>query len=344
MLVSDVTKDVVVDAKSIRVPKVSMGGVDLTGSTSGTFTVTAVSAQLPGLVGVGSQSLLSTSGTLNVLGGPFRSDQGYLVGSNAITGTTQGMTLTGSGNLTVTGYTQLKVDSTVALGAVDKISSVGGVMELNSADLTFTDHIPRLQGTINTGFQYATSGFFGIGSTGSFTVRDSAGSLGAVSVNTVSTNSISAFTLLGQLSAGSNAITGTNFQVNGGSINSTPIGSTTPSTGVFTNISSAVSSNTPERLTCNSSVPVVNPSTAFSVTFITVVGVTFTGTGTLASGTIDGQVKLVSCTLGTNCVFRLTVLLDSVSRILTFKSSGQSIQFIWNAVLGTWSGVNAGVY
>lgn len=62
--------------------------------------------------------------------------------------------------------------------------------------------------------------------------------LGDIEVNKLITNKISGFQLEGSLQGQSFIISGTNFQIQGGSIDSTQIGQNTPSSGKFTNLES----------------------------------------------------------------------------------------------------------
>lgn len=64
------------------------------------------------------------------------------------------------------------------------------------------------------------------------------GTLGDLQANNLYINGISAFTLNGTLTAGTQGINGSNFNISGGNINNTPIGTFTPSTAIFTNVSS----------------------------------------------------------------------------------------------------------
>jgi hypothetical protein len=90
------------------------------------------------------------------------------------------------------------------------------------------------------------TGFFGVlrTSTNRFTYLSQGtningiftGTLGDAQFNTVFANFLSAGALSSPLNTQGFAVSGTNFQINGGAINNTPIGSTTPSTGIFTNL------------------------------------------------------------------------------------------------------------
>lgn len=103
-------------------------------------------------------------------------------------------------------------------------------------------------GTPETGTTGYRSGFFGVlRSTNRFTYLVSGtnvngnfsptSTLGDAQFNTVYANFLNATSLSGPLNAQNFTVTGTNFQINGGNINNTPIGSTIPSTGYFTNLS-----------------------------------------------------------------------------------------------------------
>jgi len=63
-----------------------------------------------------------------------------------------------------------------------------------------------------------------------------AGTLGEAEFATTYMQNLSAANLISPMNTGANAVTGSNFRINGGAINSTPIGNLTPSTGVFTNL------------------------------------------------------------------------------------------------------------
>jgi hypothetical protein len=77
------------------------------------------------------------------------------------------------------------------------------------------------------------------------------GDLSDIEVNKVFTNRLSGFILDGSVTAGSNAIVGSNFQISGGTINGTPIGVSTAQTGRFTNLSNTVSANFAANFACS---------------------------------------------------------------------------------------------
>jgi hypothetical protein len=60
------------------------------------------------------------------------------------------------------------------------------------------------------------------------------GTIAAISITTLTPTTINAFSLGGKITGGAYEIEGSNFDINGGYIDATPIGSGTPSTGAFT--------------------------------------------------------------------------------------------------------------
>jgi hypothetical protein len=195
-----------------------------------------------------------------------------------------------------------------------------------------------------------------------------AGNLGDIQVSKVLTSNISGFILDGAITAGSNNISGTSFTIGGGSVNNTPVGATTAATGRFTTLTNTISATltaarmsttlayTPDRFTVSSGTPTGSPSSSTTVTFISVSGATFTGSGTMpTTGLSDGQLKVLVCsTMGTNCVYNLAFPSGTLvtprpctgpaTSRLEFKRAGQSIQIIWDAVGGFWTPVSSGVY
>lgn len=196
------------------------------------------------------------------------------------------------------------------------------------------------------------------------------GSLGDILVNKVFTNNISGFTLDGPLLGNINVISGTNFQIQGGAIDNTPIGQNTPSTGRFTNLvstnASALSNVTltnflnysTERFTLSSLVPIIHPNINVVVSFISVSGITFNGYGTMSDGLYDGQLKiLVSTSVGNNCTYTLNftpgklITPNAPCPVSSFnptkiiiKRRGQSVQLIWDNVAIAWILLTSGVY
>lgn len=64
------------------------------------------------------------------------------------------------------------------------------------------------------------------------------GTIASITITSLTLGSVDAFTLTGKLTAGSNEIEGSNFDINGGSIDGTQIGSNSASTGIFTSLKS----------------------------------------------------------------------------------------------------------
>lgn len=196
----------------------------------------------------------------------------------------------------------------------------------------------------------------------------SGGTLGDLEINKLFTTQLSGFTLTGNASMGTNIVSGTNFSINGGSINSTPVGDINASTGRFTTMFNTVSATltsarfpttimyTPERLLLSSLNPTANPNTTTSLAFISVSGASFTGTGTMPStGIADGQIKMLVCNnMGNNCQYKLAFASGTLvcpnpnggpnPTLITFKRAGQSIELIWNSTDNCWLHLNGGVY
>jgi hypothetical protein len=193
--------------------------------------------------------------------------------------------------------------------------------------------------------------------------------LGDVQVNKLETNKISGFQLEGPLQGQSYIISGTNFQIQGGNIDSTPIGQNSASTGRFSNLASTISSTLEnvtltsqlnyslERFTVDSTLlPSKNPSITVVLSFISVLGAGFTGTGNMPVGIYDGQLKiLVASSINTNCKYELSftpgtlmspnpINLNSIPTKITLKRRGQSVQLIWDATGMFWLPLTSGVY
>lgn len=204
------------------------------------------------------------------------------------------------------------------------------------------------------------------------------GSLGDIEANKAFVNTMSGFRLDGSVSAGSNAITGTNFQVNGGAINNTPIGATTAQTGRFTQLSNTVSASlsnvtlssslayTFERYTLSSSgLQTRNPSVNFVVSLFSVSGPSYTtSSGTMPSTSLsvsDGTLKILVCSsmgvgsqhtihFGTNKLITPNPPTQTAQASkIVFKRQGQSCTMVFdataNAGTGAWILISGtGVY
>jgi hypothetical protein len=195
------------------------------------------------------------------------------------------------------------------------------------------------------------------------------GVLGDVQVNKLEANKISGFQLEGSLQGQSYIISGTNFQIQGGFIDSTPIGQNSASAGRFSNLASTISSTLEnvtltsqlnyslERFTVDSTLqPVKNPAVTVVLSFISVLGAGFTGTGNMPAGVYDGQLKiLVASSISTNCKYELSftpgrlmspnpINPSSIPTKITLKRRGQSVQLIWDATGMFWLPLTSGVY
>ena len=198
------------------------------------------------------------------------------------------------------------------------------------------------------------------------------GTLGNVQINELFANRVSGFELTGAISAGSNVVRGTNFQIGGGAIDSTPIGVTGAQSGRFTSLSNTVSaafSNvtfstsvayTFERYTLSSTgLQTRNPSINSVISLFSVSGVSYTGSSgtmpTLVTSVPDGTFKMLVCaSMGTGCEH--TIHFGSGKLItpnpnnaapstkLVFKRAGQSCQLVFDGVQGAWILLNAGAY
>ena len=203
------------------------------------------------------------------------------------------------------------------------------------------------------------------------------GTTADIEVNTLFTNNISGFVLQGNVTTGSNAVIGSNFQINGGNINNAPIGTNTAQNGRFTNLSNTVSANfsavtlssslayTFERYTLSSAgLQTRNPSTSFIVSLFSVSGPSYTSSsGTMPSNSSnipDGTCKFLVCSsmgigsshtifFGANKLITPNPLNSSSQATkLTFKRQGQSAQLIFDAQSnnsqGSWVLLSGGVY
>lgn len=194
------------------------------------------------------------------------------------------------------------------------------------------------------------------------------GILGDLSINKLFTNKISGFKLDGSLQGANFVISGTNFNIQGGSIDNTVIGQNSAQNGRFTNLSSTISSTLEnvtlnsqlnyslERFTVNSLQSSINPNTNVVLSFISVSGAGFIGTGNMDVGIYDGQLKiLVASSINNNCTYELSFTpgtlitpnpgnSSAIPTKITLKSRGQSVQLIWDNVGLFWILITAGVY
>jgi hypothetical protein len=196
------------------------------------------------------------------------------------------------------------------------------------------------------------------------------GGLSDIEVSKVYASRMSGFGLDGDVSAGSNQISGTAFQVGGGSINNTPIGGAVAATGRFTslaNTTQALLSNvtlqsnlayTFERYSLSSTNQYRSPTEIFVVSLFSVAGVNYTGSsGTMPSTNIpDGTFKMLVCSaMGDGCThtvhFGAGKLItpnpmnsSATPTKLVFKRRSQSAQLIWDNVQAAWVLLTSGCY
>jgi hypothetical protein len=198
------------------------------------------------------------------------------------------------------------------------------------------------------------------------------GNFGDIEINKLFTNSISGFILDGGITGGSNLISGTNFNIQGGNINNTPIGANTANTGRFTNLSNTVSAllnnltlsttlvyNLSDVYTLSSiGTQFRSPSMNFVVSLFNVSGVNYTSSsGTMpTTGISPGTFKMLVCNgmgvgcshtifFGANKLFAPNPLdqtnTNPISKII-FESRGQSVQLLFDGI--SWIMLNTGVY
>lgn len=186
------------------------------------------------------------------------------------------------------------------------------------------------------------------------------GILGDIRVNEIYADKISGFTLDGVMSGGNNLITGTNFEISGGIIDNTRIGQNTAQAGRFTALSSTTETSL-ENVTFQSNISYSteyyqvdslnsnrNPLPNKVISYVTVFGYGFIGTGTMpVTGLTDGQVKKIICiSINPESEYRLSFptgkliasnpLGGPAPTLMTFKRAGQSCELTWSNELGAW--------
>jgi hypothetical protein len=181
------------------------------------------------------------------------------------------------------------------------------------------------------------------------------GVLGDIRANQLFANRIGGFILTGPVTAGSNAIVGSNFQISGGLINGTPIGQTTAQSGRFTSLASTTSTSlenvtfqsnmsySVENYTVTSLVSNRNPTSTTIISYVTVSGIGTAGTGTMPLTSLtNGQIKKITCiSMGTNSTYQLNFasgrliapnpLGGTPPTKIIFKRQGQSCELMWNS-------------
>ena len=183
------------------------------------------------------------------------------------------------------------------------------------------------------------------------------GVLGNLRANKLFTNNISGFILDGSVTAGSNAVVGSNFQISGGTINGTPIGQTTAQSARFTSLASTTSTNlenvtfqsnmnySVENYTVTELVPNRNPNPNVITSYVNVFGTGVKGTGTMPlplTSLTNGLIKKFVCaTISSSAEYQLTFasgrliapnpLGGTSPTKITFKRQGQSCELMWNS-------------
>jgi hypothetical protein len=202
-------------------------------------------------------------------------------------------------------------------------------------------------------------------------VIQSGGTFGNIEVNKVFTTKMSGFELEGNVNTGSYIVNGSNFQINGGSINTTPVGNVSPQTGRFTSLSNTVTALLRDvtmetslcfnidRYTITSSMSYPNPSINNVLTVFSVVGVNYTSSmSTMQSNPSivkDGMYKMIVCgAMGVGCQHTIYFGEDRIicpspltgpkPTRLVFKRAGQSCSLVYDQVLGAWILLNSGAY
>jgi len=197
------------------------------------------------------------------------------------------------------------------------------------------------------------------------------GNFGDVEVNKVFTSRMSGFGLDGNVSAGSNTISGTSFQIGGGAVNATPIGVATASIGRFTTLTNTVQASLTnvamqsnlsysfERYTLSSvALQHRSPSDSVIVSLFSVSGTSYTtSSGTMPSTNIpDGTLKILVCSsMGTGCAHTVffgagkiltpnPLNASGVPTRLVFKRRSQSAQLLWDNVQSAWILLGSGCY
>jgi hypothetical protein len=180
------------------------------------------------------------------------------------------------------------------------------------------------------------------------------GILGNLRANKLFTNNISGFILDGPVTAGNNAIVGSNFQISGGTVNGTPIGQTTAQSGRFTSLATTTSTSLEnvtfqsnmsysiENYTVTALVPNRNPTSSVITSYVNVFGIGVIGTGTMPlTGLTNGLTKKIVCTtISYGGEYQLSFAsgrfiapnpLGGTPTKITFKRQGQSCELMWNS-------------
>jgi hypothetical protein len=189
--------------------------------------------------------------------------------------------------------------------------------------------------------------------------------LGNMLLNELSTKNLSgiygtAVNLTSPLFGDTYQIRGSNFDIEGGSIDNTPIGQTTAQSGRFNNLSSTISTSlnnvtmesklmySIERFICDALNQNQNPLTNTIISYITVNGLTYITNGTMgSSGLSDGQIKkIIISSIGPNCEYNLAFppgkliapnpLGGAQPTQIKFKRKGQHANLMWDDSNAAW--------
>ncbi len=150
--------------------------------------------------------------------------------------------------------------------------------------------------------------------------------LGDIQTRKLFADEIAAFTLCGELTGNTQTISGSQFDINGGAIDSTPIGSNIASTARFTTLTNTIQADltalnilstlsmSKERYTMDSVIlPNRSPSTSLVTSMFRVTTGSFTATGTMGP-IVDGGMK----------IFVAEYIAPNSEYILHFGTSGSS--------------------
>jgi hypothetical protein len=294
---------------------------------------------------------------------------------------------TSTANNAVIGQTMVITNSTVADGTFNVISVVNPTtFTISRGSVVTTTNLGNLKTSLNstssTGLEFDywqntgttpnlsyQTGFLGL-QAGSNTLVYyqqanvsnnivTNGTLGNMSVNQLNSNFISGVSgnplnLAGIFNTNTFLVQGSNFQIQGGSIDGTSIGQTTPANARFSNLTSSSSSNLAsvtltstlnysiDRIILSSLQPTANPNISKNVTFVTVQGNNFSSSGTLGTLglTNDGQLKKIicmSCSSGGSYSLAIPNLIatnplgGTSAKGIRFTRAGMSCELIWNA-------------
>lgn len=331
---------------------------------------------------LGTSQLLSITSLVN---GPNTGDVDITtnVDHNLVVGDTVILSNTDSDPVIDGTYTvDTVVDSDTIRVVATALTTAGTSGELKSSLVTDPGKDVGIQVNWHTGVTTGTAearfGFFGFQRStkkwrfieeGTNTNDVFSGTLGNIEFDKGYASRMSGFTLEGTLNAGSQTVFGSNFNIDGGTIDSTAIGTTIASTGRFTTLTSTIQANLEdvtiagnlnlscEEYTVSSGLPIRNPLTNVVVSFINVSGVSFTSTGnTMADGTVNCQVKkLVATSIDAGCEYHLSFTAGKLiapdpctpgndATLIKFKRKGQSVELLWYSTLSAWVVSNGGVY